>query len=261
MKLLIALTAGAGATLILTILLAALAPPAASPEGPPRALSATRVIERVPVSETPFERDRARARPRPGRGPGPGRSRPAARGEAPRRQSPAPPPARRTGAPAARTGGVSVPWPAASHWPGDALARLAVPIDAGGFGAGGGVPGGAPGGTGGTGAGGGRGDGRTALPPRPPGVTRRAVAEYAPEPPYPSSARAREQGGWVTALIHVDERGAVTSVDIAESAGGPAFEDSVRGTVGRWRFRPALRDGIPRATTIRRRFEFRMVDR
>jgi protein TonB len=65
----------------------------------------------------------------------------------------------------------------------------------------------------------------------------------------------------VEALVHIDASGVVTSVEVVGGSGHPAFEDAVRGTVGRWRFQPALRDGVPRATTIRRRFEFRMVDR
>ena len=63
------------------------------------------------------------------------------------------------------------------------------------------------------------------------------------------------------ALIRVDNTGRVTSVDITGGSGNPALEDAVRSTVLRWQFRPALRDGEPRAATIRRRFEFRMVDR
>jgi TonB family protein len=241
--------AGAAATVLLTLLLAALAPrgePAIARPAPVRPL--LRAPEAPPAAE-PVRPSRAVAREGGGGGAGMrGAARsgaPAARGAATPRAFAAPVLA---SAAAPRTG---VVWPEPAAWPRDALSGVSFPVgDLLQAGAG-------------PGRGGGGGQPAPPAPPvaRVPGVTRRAIPQYAPQPAYPASMRAREESGFVEALIDVDATGAVSTVAITSSSGGPVLEDAVRSTVARWRFSPALRDGKPVATTLRRRFEFRMVDR
>jgi TonB family protein len=263
---LVASLSGAAATAALTLLLAALVPradglPATRPE-PVRPILRAPAPEpeapRAPLPKTPARAargSRAPGAPAGGAGREPGRAAsPAAGGppDANLRAILAP----ILAAPGVRTGGVA--WPEARGWPADSLSGFALP-------GGGEIASGGTGGLGtGAGAGSGRGTGRGAASPAPAvrrGPTRRAIAEYAPQPVYPAGMRSREESGFVEALVRVDASGAVTSVEVVSSSGGAALEDAVRGAVARWRFSPALRDGTPVATTLRRRFEFRMVDR
>jgi protein TonB len=228
------------ATAALTILLALVAPPGPPPE--PKLAAPSVAPRRIARIATPPAAPRPDRAARLGRSGGPS---PAGHGEAERRA-----PARRPGTarsapelalPTARAAS-GLAWPRAAAWAPDALAP-AAPASPG---AGGGLGAAAP---------------KAPDPPPVPGPTRRAVAIHAPQPAYPPSARARDESGFVEAVLHVDATGAVTAVDVTARSGTVAFEDAVRATVARWRFGPALRDGTPVATTIRRRFEFRMTER
>jgi TonB family protein len=173
---------------------------------------------------------------------------------------------------AARDRASPIAWSVGTAWSQDSLPPIPLAIGGagvgsegggasgaseGGFGAGGG----AGAGGGGRGTGGGAGVPVPAAPRKPPGTTRGVVAVHTPQPAYPAHVRSREESGTVEALIRIDSTGRVTSVDVTGGTGHAALEDAVRSTVMRWQFQPALRDGEPRAATIRRRFEFRMVDR
>jgi protein TonB len=256
MKPIASLIGGGAATCGLMLLLSLLAP---REQAPPLAAERARpkAVLRAPVEEPSVHpvaealRPRASASPRGAAGPAgagaPGRI-PGARASGwPAAVDPAP---RRA---PARDRESAIAWSGGTSWGRDALAPIPLPLA-------GGLEGGDPRATSAGGGGTGRGGGE-ATPRRPSGPTRGVIAIHTPQPAYPSSARSREESGWVEALITVDPSGSVSSVVVSGGSGHSALEDAVRGTVSRWRFQPAVRDGVPRQATIRRRFEFRMVDR
>ncbi|WP_343897714.1 energy transducer TonB, partial [Craurococcus roseus] len=79
-----------------------------------------------------------------------------------------------------------------------------------------------------------------------------------PEPEYPLLNRQRGDQGVVTVLLRISQTGQVTEVDVVATSGHPALDDSARRTVQRWRFRPATRDGVPIAGSIRTSVHFRL---
>ncbi|MGH7812537.1 MAG: energy transducer TonB [Candidatus Binataceae bacterium] len=65
-----------------------------------------------------------------------------------------------------------------------------------------------------------------------------------PLPPYPASARRREEEGTVTLRVLVGADGAAERVEIAQSSGFDALDEAAAETVrSRWRFIPARRAG------------------
>lgn len=62
-------------------------------------------------------------------------------------------------------------------------------------------------------------------------------------PEYPDAAAARGQQGTVVVLIHVSENGVPRGVELLQSSGYKLLDDSAIRAVGKWHFRPAIRDG------------------
>jgi iron complex outermembrane recepter protein len=81
-------------------------------------------------------------------------------------------------------------------------------------------------------------------PVEPPRVLAETPAEY------PPSELAAKHEATVILLVTLGRDGAVTDVEIAESA-GQAFDDAAVFAVKRWRFSPAVRAGEPVASRIR----------
>ncbi len=79
-----------------------------------------------------------------------------------------------------------------------------------------------------------------------------------PEPEYPLLSRQRGDEGVVTVRLRISETGQVTDVDVIATSGHPALDDSARRAVQRWRFRPAVRDGVPVVGSIRTAVHFRL---
>jgi protein TonB len=62
---------------------------------------------------------------------------------------------------------------------------------------------------------------------------------------YPAVARRQEEQGTVTLRVLVGADGLVERVEVSESSGFDALDDSAVETVTqKWRFAPARRDGI-----------------
>jgi protein TonB len=110
------------------------------------------------------------------------------------------------------------------------------------------------------------GDGTAA--PGVAGAARAAGAVTPPGPPeghrnvqpdYPQASRQRGEEGTVWLRLHVAASGAVTQVDIAQSPGHRPLEEAARRAALQWRFRPAMRDGVPVDSTIRTAVHFRLV--
>jgi TonB family protein len=79
-----------------------------------------------------------------------------------------------------------------------------------------------------------------------------------PEPEYPLASRQRGEAGEVGVVIQVGESGQAVGVQVSQSSGYPALDESARRAVMRWRFKPAMRDGVPVPGTIRTRVHFRL---
>jgi protein TonB len=75
-------------------------------------------------------------------------------------------------------------------------------------------------------------------------------------PDYPYRARKLRQEGAVVTRISVDRTGAVTDVLLVEECPYEMLNEAVLYAVREWRFDPALRDGVPVATTIVQKFRF-----
>ncbi|MCI0651861.1 MAG: energy transducer TonB [Planctomycetes bacterium] len=81
-----------------------------------------------------------------------------------------------------------------------------------------------------------------------------------PLPIYPARARRRGLQGAVTVRLTVDERGNVAEISTVAATGSSLFEDAVRHTVRRWRFRPARAGGRPVPAAVTQTFTFRIAE-
>ncbi len=71
-----------------------------------------------------------------------------------------------------------------------------------------------------------------------------------PHPPYPGeSIRLREEGA-VMLTVHVTREGRVSSLSLQRSSGFPRLDAAAMEGVRRWRFKPSISDGIPKADTV-----------
>jgi TonB family protein len=94
----------------------------------------------------------------------------------------------------------------------------------------------------------------------PVGPTRAARPLANPKPAYPSaSIRLREEGE-VLCRLTIDAGGGVVDVAVARSSGHTRLDAAAVHAVRRWRFEPALRDGVAEATTATLPVVFRLHD-
>lgn len=75
-------------------------------------------------------------------------------------------------------------------------------------------------------------------------------------PAYPETAARAEAEATVDAAVEIDEKGAVSRVEIIRWAGF-GLDESVIETVRRLHFRPATRDGVPTPVRVVLRYNFR----
>jgi protein TonB len=72
-----------------------------------------------------------------------------------------------------------------------------------------------------------------------PMSSAKALAVYAPRPPYPYEARARKITGSGVCVVDVDTpSGNVTNASMAQSIGNPILDDATVTAFRQWRFRP-----------------------
>lgn len=79
-------------------------------------------------------------------------------------------------------------------------------------------------------------------------IVDRGILAYiaAPPPAYPRDALRKRQQGTVLLQVLVDADGRPREVALVRSSGHPALDQAARRQVlEHWRFRPALRDGVP----------------
>jgi len=83
------------------------------------------------------------------------------------------------------------------------------------------------------------------------------VAVFSPEPAYSEEARKAKFGGIVLLWIVVDTQGNVRNVRIAKPLGMGLDEEAVK-TVSTWKFKPALRQGVPVPVQVQVEVSFRL---
>lgn len=79
---------------------------------------------------------------------------------------------------------------------------------------------------------------------------------FQPAPVYPAKAQSGGIEGFVELEFVVTEEGGVKNVVVSASAPPGMFEQSAAQAVGRWRFRPGLRNGRPVRTRVRQTVNF-----
>lgn len=91
--------------------------------------------------------------------------------------------------------------------------------------------------------------------PSPKGPTREAEAISAPNPIIPASLRTQNIKSYIRVRFEIGADGSF-SVTPMGSTGDPQLDASALGTLGQWRWRPALRDGVPVPSVVRVRIQF-----
>jgi TonB family protein len=84
------------------------------------------------------------------------------------------------------------------------------------------------------------------------------VPVYDPDPPYPSYARQAKVQGTVGLAIVVDEFGNVQSAQVTKPLGLGLDHEALR-AVKTWKFRPAVRNGVPVAVRLTVEIHFRLL--
>lgn len=77
-------------------------------------------------------------------------------------------------------------------------------------------------------------------------------------PMYPYYAKRQGIEGVVSVRFLVDSKGRVTKFSIVRAKPPNVFENAVRRSVLRWRFRPGYKDGAPVATWVETDIEFKL---
>lgn len=91
--------------------------------------------------------------------------------------------------------------------------------------------------------------------------SRRALplAGFCPGPDYPPRERRLGVEGVAEVHAEVDGSGAVASAGVARSSGSASLDRAAVEAVLRWRFEPALREGVPVPDSVRVRVRFELV--
>jgi len=80
---------------------------------------------------------------------------------------------------------------------------------------------------------------------------------FSPEPAYSEEARKAKFGGIVALWIVVDAQGIVHDIKIAKQLGMGLDEEAVK-TVGTWKFKPAMRQGLAVPVRVQVEVSFRL---
>lgn len=99
-----------------------------------------------------------------------------------------------------------------------------------------------------------------APPPAAPvgGETRDARVLVPPSPKYPPAAVRNRQSGWVDVEFTVAADGSVQDAKVTGSQPRGVFDHEAVAAVQRAKFEPRLENGQPKASTLRRRIEFKL---
>ncbi len=84
---------------------------------------------------------------------------------------------------------------------------------------------------------------------------------YNPEPPYTPKARHHKIQGTVTLMIVVNAQGNVTEAREVANALGDGLDQEAIETIKTWKFKPAIRGGVPVPVRVTVELTFRLFDR
>ena len=87
---------------------------------------------------------------------------------------------------------------------------------------------------------------------------KNALYVKGPMPIYPRPAKVRGIEGDVTLNIHINEKGIPYLIEITDSSGYSILDKAAIEGVKKWRFNPASSKGIKIASSIKKRFSFRL---
>lgn len=77
-------------------------------------------------------------------------------------------------------------------------------------------------------------------------------------PSYPSAALRSHQTGWVVVGFTIDTEGRTTNVHVVDSQPRRVFDRSATDAVHRYRFKPAMKNGTPVASSREQKIEFNL---
>jgi len=89
------------------------------------------------------------------------------------------------------------------------------------------------------------------------GAVTPPVPTYKPDPAYTEEARKAKIEGTVTLAVTIDAQGDVTNCQVTNGLDKGLDEQAIK-TVRTWKFKPALRDGIPVAVRVTARVNFKL---
>lgn len=79
-------------------------------------------------------------------------------------------------------------------------------------------------------------------------------------PEYPAEARAEGTEGTTVLRVFINKAGEAGQVEIATSSGDATLDEAARAAVLRWRFKPAMINGMPEGMWVHVPVAFRLVD-
>ena len=102
------------------------------------------------------------------------------------------------------------------------------------------------------------GDASTAQGAATSGVTSPAVLTRSATPHYPPSALRSHQEGWVVVSFTIDTEGRPRDVRVVDAQPRRIFDRAAIDAVDRYRFTPAMKDGVAVPATREQRLEFKL---
>lgn len=90
------------------------------------------------------------------------------------------------------------------------------------------------------------------------GATTEAVLTKAAAPHYPSGALRSHQQGWVVVSFQIDADGRTSDIKVIDSQPRRVFDRDAMEAVARYRFTPAMKDGVAVSSTRQQRIEFKL---
>jgi protein TonB len=93
---------------------------------------------------------------------------------------------------------------------------------------------------------------------QPAGKTTGAVLLRAESARYPTSAMRARHAGWVLVSVTVDADGSTSDVKVLDSQPGRVFDRSATDAIKRYRFTPAMKNGVAVTSVKQQRIEFKL---
>lgn len=94
--------------------------------------------------------------------------------------------------------------------------------------------------------------------PKPVGKTSSAVLVKAVSARYPSAAMRARQSGWVLVSFTVDPDGGTSDIRVVNAQPRHVFDRAAMDAVERYKFKPAMRNGVAISSVKQQRIEFKL---